>query len=63
MNYVLIWCDSLGVFAIHCSGFRSRTLTEAELRAEFDDDDVLNQWADFAMAHPNVRCEYDMLPS
>ena len=62
MKYVLIWCDRLGVFALHGPAVSSRMFSENELRSEFDGNSVLNQWADFAKAHANVGCEYEMLP-
>lgn len=62
-SYELVWCVQLGVFALHGPDLSSKTFTESELREEFGDNDVLVRWLEFAKAHPNVGCVYDMLPS
>ena len=62
MTYELVWCPQMGMFGLSTPMGGHRTMTTTELRESFADNAVLHRWADFAVAHPNVRCVYDMLP-
>ena len=62
MEYVLIWCSALGIFALHGPGGSSKTFSRDELCAKFDGDAILMQWMEFAEKNADVRCEYDFLP-
>ncbi len=62
MRYTLKWCPELGMFEMTDFQGQVKLLTNDELRAKLNENAVLNEWADYAVAHPNVNCDYEMLP-
>lgn len=63
MEYVLIWCEQLAIFALHKPhGLGTQTFSEPDLRKEFANCPLLLQWVEFTKSNPNREVAYDFLP-
>ncbi len=55
----LMWRPKLGVFCWRWPDGFEATVTEEKLRELLSGNAKLNQWADYAKAHPNIGVDYD----
>jgi hypothetical protein len=62
MRYTLTWCPELGMFRLQDPFGGDKLLKPAELATSIGDNVVLGQWVEFAKGHPNIKCDYEILP-